>query len=264
MRAILWKELKMRKWVILIVITAFIAFAFIEWKTYDFNLNTYKMMLKNPSHFSLTQTEKLKEELSRFRNFGAYMLVSWYLGLDTSIIWFVSIFIGSSLMGHEERKKTLDYLFTRPLKRENIIVSKFFAGVLTIAIINLVPIVAVPLISVLSGKNIAFSPFLYAFLISTIGWLAIYSIAFLASVLERFRTWIAFSTAIGIYLFWIAVKDIFRQQWIKSVDFNILFVNAEAYLSRSFGGYLPFVTGIGIIVVTLLLSMWRIREMDIL
>ncbi len=263
MSTVFWKELKAHKLVILIVVASIIAFAFIEWRNYNLNMDSYRMMLKNPNHLSPARIEMLKEELSQFRNFGNYMLAFWYLGPSMALILFTSIFIGAHMLGHERRRKTLDYLFTRPLRREKIIAGKFLAGISIISLMNFIPLVAAPLISAFSGKNIVFFPFLCASVCSTVGLFAIYSIAFFASILEKFQTWFSFFTALGIYFFWTAVKDFFHHQWIKSLDFDMMFANVKTYISGSFGGYLPFVIGGGIIVTMFLLSVWKIRRVDI-
>ena len=263
MRAIIWKDLKERRWIILTVVLIFIGIAFVTFGVYHTTMNSYKTFLEKPSNLSPTQIKSLKETVILMKNFGYYMLTSWYesAGIFLMIVFFAVL--GESAFGREN-KKTLDFLFTRPISYGKILISKFAAGFIAIAIGIFVPLVIIPVISSISGKEIDMTLFLRALVPYIIGFSALFTIAVFISILTRFKRWVSALISIGIFLLWSSFKDIFYQTWAKSIDFNTLFLNTKAYMAGSFGGYLPFTVGIGIIVIMIVLSWLLVEKRNVL
>ena len=263
MRAIIWKDLKERRWIILSVMLIFVGIAFMTFGMYHTTINSYKALLEKPSNLSPAQIDSMKKNIILMKNFGYYMLTSWYEGLGIFIMIFFFAVLGESIFG-KENKKTLDFLFTRPISYGKILISKFIAGFIAITLGIVVPLIAVPIISSISGKKIDMMIFLHALVPYIIGFLALFAITVFISILTRFKRWISALISIGLFTFWSSFKDIFYQTWAKSIDFNTLFLNAKAYMTGNFGGYLPFTIGIGTIVIMIVSSWFLIEKKSML
>ena len=69
---------------------------------------------------------------------GFYGMFYLYLGLMAAIH---ASMLGAGIISKEERDKTAEFLMTRPVSRERIITSKLLAGLINIAVFNIVTLV---------------------------------------------------------------------------------------------------------------------------
>lgn len=260
MSAIILKDVKRFKWIILITVLILIGTAFLEFSMYNSTLKEFKAMLQDPKNLSPQQIESLKKDVELIKNFGHYLFSSWYMGMNSIIMVILSILLGVEAFG-SEYKKTSDFLFTRPISYGKILISKFIAGLIAIMMGTVVPLVAIPMISAISGKEIDTSPFIYAFVPYIIGFLSLFTITVFISILTRFKRWISALISLGIFIFWTGLKDIFGET-MKALDFNTLFLNKESYVAHNIGGYSPFVVGISLMII-LVLSITMLDKKDL-
>lgn len=74
---------------------------------------------------------------------GFYGVLFLYISLMATVH---AILIGTDLIAHEERDKTAEFLFVKPISRANIITYKLLAGLVNLVIFNLVTTVSSVLI----------------------------------------------------------------------------------------------------------------------
>ncbi len=92
------------------------------------------------------------------------------------LLTILSIGLGSSLIGKEEKQGTLELLLARPISRTRLLIGKVLAGLSILTIVSLVALIAAVVTAHPAGTGIAalvaFASYLIASLESLVDWLA--------------------------------------------------------------------------------------------
>lgn len=122
-----------------------------------------------------------------FTTLGGFItVISVYLFL---ILGIHGALIGNSLISKEERDKTSEFLFTRPVSRIKVVKDKIIAGIINLLVLNLVLILSILFSSISYIKLAGFYRFIFLFSIGMFLFQLIYfSLGmFLAAFMKRYK-----------------------------------------------------------------------------
>lgn len=114
-------------------------------------------------------------------DFAYFMWANWYGKNLYQFLVVYAVIVGMAQIAGETGKNTASFLFTKPLSREVIFRSKFFAGATFMVIVVTIATTLTYLSAIISGKELT-ALFLAGLMISVAGMLVIYSIALMLSV----------------------------------------------------------------------------------
>ena len=249
MKTLLKKELWESKWFIVIT------FLFIASSTIISLVEYVKDPYSFISNVSLTNTP-----LESFFYYNWYMVGNSVL--DIRFILLIAIaYLSNTLLAKEKINNSFSYLFTRPISRFKVFITKFFAGFIAIIILVFLPVIFIPIFKVFANLNLSYLSFFIATFPFIFLWFSIFALGFLISTIANFNRG-AMLITLTIPLIWdffTVFQTIFFSSKFTIIGFDNVFINESWYYNHNIG-YLPFLVGMIFIILCGGLSYFIIKK----
>lgn len=143
------KEAKEHKWKLIIGLIILIAVGVSLPITFDYIFDLMEHLEGLPGIIG----EAIYRDFHHFlSNYEVYLWSQWNGKNLTQIAGIISLILGATAIATETSKGTLEFLFSKPISKAQILSSKIIVGITYIAILIIVPTLAMLLASVIMGK----------------------------------------------------------------------------------------------------------------
>ncbi|MCD4669153.1 MAG: ABC transporter permease [Actinomycetia bacterium] len=255
MKTLFKKELLDNKWVVIISLVFVLLFT----------IFTASYFADNPD--PIIENAKLTNRTIDTMLFNSWYMSGVFTGLGgPGLIFLISAaFLGTAIFGKEKQNNSFNFLFTRPASLLKIFLVKILAAISAMVIIIFLPAIFIPVFRIIANQSISFLSFFIAVLPVFFGYLAIFSLSLLASVITDFRRW-AIIIALFIPIVWnysfIALTAVVEDnQKVLRFIFDRIFFNLNWYTDYQIG-YIPFIVGIGLTIACCSLSYLIIKKKE--
>lgn len=202
-------------------------------------------------------TDQLNEMLPNLKNINFYIFSQWFGKSLLQFALFFGIIMSIGTIASETERKSSIFLFSRPVTRKTILLSKVIVVFAFLIISIVIPTyfftISVKRISLVINMHLLNIELLYA----VIGTLATASIAILFSTLINDRLKATFA-AFAALIITIPIASIKGMHWISIAN---LYVSAKFFQTGKIY-FPPLICGIGIIIVSLAGSYYILRKKE--
>lgn len=197
MNPIIKQTFKQRRWSFFWWIVGITAFIVLEMAFYPTIRDQASELEKSFSKLSDSAVALFSDTGDFFSPVGYLSGQIFYLMLPM-LLGVLAIAIGASLIGREEREKTLELILSRPISRKRLIFSKAFAGGLIVFLVGLFGSFITALMAQLVELPLSFGVIMLTGLTSTVLAISFGSVAFMLSCIGK----IAKTASVGLAAFY--------------------------------------------------------------